>query len=619
MSVARALLMTAILAVAAGASSGSFVRTSAAGTVEILVTSAAANGGACPDAANCTLRAAINQANADASADPVVISFSPATFPPAAPATISITSALLPPVTRANVAIDASNAGVRILWNGQDVSSTPDGLVLTGDGDALHGLEVAGFRGACIAVRGEHATVGGDSTPGLANRVGSCGTGISVAASNATVAGNRIGFTADNQPSPVTTGILVAAGNATIGGPTQASGNTIGNTTVAIRVGATGAAAFSGVTVAGNTIGRDPTGQPSPVATGIDLRQPSSGATVASNSIAYATTGISVAADLGGISVTGNRFQKNQFSSLGGLAVDLNADGITNPNHTGQSAGANHLRNHPAFTRAVQSRIGGSVGEDCGGCEVQLYLADHRPGSPNDYGRILVAGGVTNADAGGNFAFDNPAVTPGQWVTALVTDAQGNTSEFGPSTRVGAGVAQCGNLQLEPGWNHGGYFGPEPIVLGTAFPADGPSAGKVSAIYHYDPVSGQYAHWIAGTGNARTLQTLEPGEAYWFLADGAATLGTGFSLSVPLPVSLKPGWNEVVYIGATADVRDALDSIAGKYQDVYRWDAAGDSPGWQVFGDGTQPAWASDFNELQACSAYEILVTEAASLTPLQP
>lgn len=619
MSVARTLLMTAILAVAVGVSGGTAGRVAAAGTVEILVTSPSANGGACPDAANCTLRAAINQANADASGDPVVITFAPATFPPATPATISITSALLPAVTRANVTIDGSNAGARILWNGQDVSSTPDGLVLIGDGDALHGLEVAGFRGACIAVRAQNVTLGGDPGTGLANRVGSCGTGILVAASNATVAGNRIGFTADNQASPITTGILVTAGNATVGGATEASGNIIGNTTTAIQVGAPGAAPFSGVSIANNVIGRDPTGQPAPIATGIELRQPSSGTTVRSNSIGYATTGISVAADAGGVAVTGNRFQTNQFSSLGGLAIDLNADGLTNPNHSGQSAGANHLRNHPTFSRAVQSRISGTVGDDCGGCEVQLYLADHRPGSPNDYGRILVAGGVANTDASGNFAFDNPAVTPGQWVTALVTDAQGNTSEFGPSTRVGAGVAQCGNLQLEPGWNHGGYFGPEPVVLGTSFPADGPGAGKVAAIYHYDPVSGTYAHWIAGTGNARTLQTLEPGEAYWFLADGAATLGTGFSLSVPLPVSLKPGWNEVVYIGATADVRDALGSIAGKYQDVYRWDSAGDSPGWQVFGDGAQPAWASDFNNLEACSAYEILVTDAASLTPLQP
>ena len=31
-----------------------------------------------------------------------------------------------------------------------------------------------------------------------------------------------------------------------------------------------------------------------------------------------------------------------------------------------------------------------------------------------------------------------------------------------------------------------------------------------------------------------------------------------------MPVQLKAGWNDFVYIGATADVRDALSSIAGK-------------------------------------------------------
>ncbi|MCZ2109156.1 MAG: hypothetical protein LC118_06280 [Dehalococcoidia bacterium] len=619
MSVARALLLAAILATAVTVPGNTLVRTSAATTIGILVTSTASTGGACPDTANCTLRAAIALANADASGVPVVISFAASVFQPTSPSSILISTPLLPPISRANVTIDGSNAGVRILWNGQDVSSTPDGIVLMGADNAVYGLEIGGFRGACVAARADRAIISGDPASGQGNLIGSCGMGIEVAGPGATVSGNRIGFTADNQASPVTTGILVVAPGAVVGGTTAAEGNVIGYTTTAIRVGGPGVAAFSGTTIGNNRMGRDPAGQPAQIATGVDLRQPSSGTTVVSNRIAYAGTGISVAADSGSVSVTGNRFQRNEFSSLAGLAIDLNADGVMNPNHDGNSGGANHLRNHPTFTRAVQSRINGTVGADCGGCEVQLYLADHRPGSPNDYGRILVAGGMTNADASGNFAFDNPAVTPGQWVTALVTDSQGNTSEFGPSTRVGAGVAQCGNLQLLPGWNHGGYFGPEPVVLGTAFPASGPDAGRVDAIYQYDSATGQYTHWISGSGVIPTLQTLEPGEAYWFLASGTVTLGTGFSLSVPLPVSLRPGWNDVVYIGATADIRDALASIAGKYRDVYRWDMAGDSPGWQVFGDGTEPPWASDFHDLEACSAYEILVTEAASLTPLQP
>jgi hypothetical protein len=88
---------------------------------------------------------------------------------------------------------------------------------------------------------------------------------------------------------------------------------------------------------------------------------------------------------------------------------------------------------------------------------------------------------------------------------------------------------------------------------------------------------------------------------------------------VPLPVTLQAGWNELLYIGAAADVRDALASIAGKYASIYRWSNAGSGkPGWSSYHAGL-PEWAQGFTTLQTCDAYSILVTEQVTLTPLQP
>jgi hypothetical protein len=584
-----------------------------------IVVTLAADGGAtaCPGA-TCTLRKAIETANADLGTGPLTIGFDSAAFPPDAPATISIGSSPLPPLRRSQLAVDASGADVRLLGTSQNLSALSDGLMVAASDVTVRGIAMEHFNGACIRIAGSGATVGGDSSATQGNRLGNCGVGIDVQAPGATIGGNLIGFAGDGSAAPLETGIQVAAANTRIGDDGQGPGygNVIGNAQVGIRVGTGGGAAFAGTRIAHNSVGRDQAAAPAPVTRGIELRQPSTGTLVSGAAIAYATTGISVAADVGGVSVTGNRFVQNTFQVLTGLAVDLNADGIANPNDEGDAdGGANGLLNHPTFARAVQSRISGSVGSTCGGCSVQIFLADHRAGSPNDYGSVPVAGGTVVADSDGVFALDTPAVTPGQWITALATDAQGNTSEFGPSTRVGGGVAQCGNVSLVQGWNHLGFFGAE-TALGDIFPSDGAELGAVTAIYHLRAGTDEFEHWFAGDSGDRTLTALEPAGAYWFFAQQPLTLSAGFTLSVPLPVTLTPGWNDVVYIGAAADVRDALASVAGQYSNVFRWLADGE---WATYGALDTPPWAREFTDLETCATYELFVTAPGVLTPLQP
>jgi hypothetical protein len=305
----------------------------------------------------------------------------------------------------------------------------------------------------------------------------------------------------------------------------------------------------------------------------------------------------------------------NVFRDISVLAIDLNDDGIHNPNHAGDTtAGANGLLNSPVISRALQAEVSGVA---CAGCQVQLYLAQHHPGGATDYGSRPLTGGVTVAGATGTFTAAATGLSPGDWLVALATDATGNTSEFGSSVRVGAGSVQCGNIPLRAGWNLVGYFGAEPLPLGSEFPAEGSSVGAVRAIYQLDAASGTYSRWLAETGAGRTLASLTPGATYWMLADSTVALDGGFSLSAPVPVVLSPGWNAFVYIGATAPVADALQSIAGSYTGLVSWASEGQD--WRRFGSPDVPGWAQDFNGIQACTAYELFATEPAILTPLQP
>lgn len=614
MAVAAVVVVLALLG--SGLHSNGTSSTAAAAPLSIVVTSPADTlaSAACPDAALCTLRKAIETANLDLTASAVTITFKPSVFPATAPATITIGSVPLPIATRPDLAIDGSGAGVRLA--GPPVIG--DGLVLTGARARVSALAFRGFFGICLKLTGADGVVGGEQAAGEGNSFEECSTAIRAEGVNARVHGNSVGFATDGlTAAAVQLGIVVTASNALVGNDGQGPGyqNRIGNAQVAVLSGGVGNAPVTGVRIVGNTIGRASDNSAAPVGTAIRLLFPVTSAQVSANSISNARMGIAIQGSSNGPSAQGVRISANVFSQIGRLSIDLNEDNQTNPNDDGDAdTGANGLRNHPRLTRAVQSRISGAA---CAGCQVQLYLAAHASGGSIDYGATPVAGGITQATDEGSFTFESPAVTPGQWVSALATDAQGNTSEFSPGSRVGAGNIQCGNGTLEQGWNLAGYFGAEPVNLGTSFPADGASAGRVRAIYHLEPGTAVYTRWFAEASFARTLFSLEPGGAYWFLADAPAPLSGGLSLSAPIPVSLKAGWNTVVYIGATAPVADAFASLGTNYKQVHAWDAAASR--WLSHSAEGAPAWAQGFADAEACRAFQVFATADGTLIPLQP
>ncbi len=585
----------------------------------IMVTSASdaeMAAGACPDPALCTLRAAIELANATDPGDRITILFDPVVFPLAMPVTIGLSEAL-PPVTRAFVSIDGAGAGVRINGGG-----ATQGIVFLAAGALVRGLAVHNLQGACVRIAGPASTAGGDARLGHGLRVGDCSVGVATSGAGNLVAGIQAGVSADlSAAAPVGTGIAVTGSGTVIGDDGAGSGfaNSVVNAAIGILVGATDGSGlpFAGVRLMRNAV--------TDSGVGLDLRQPSNGTVARDNSFSsLGGPGIRVGGDSGGQSVLGNSFLGNLFSGMPGqLPIDLNADGVRNPNDADDlDGGANGTLNHPVFTRAVQSSLSGEAGPACaaqlGPCVVQIYLVSHTPGGASDHATAPVPLGLANTDLQGRFNISSPAVSPGQWVAAIATDQAGNTSEFGPAARVGAGTVACGNVSIRAGWNHAGFFGSQPHQLELAFPA-GSDPSKVTAIYQFLDSSDSFLRWQAGTFEGRTLTTLVAPEPYWFYASGALVFGGGFALSVPLPVQLKAGWNDFVYIGAADHVRDALGSIEGKWSNLYRFVNDAGGARWQKYGNVDTPEYVRDFTVMEACTAYQLFMSEDVTLVPLQP
>jgi hypothetical protein len=170
---------------------------------------------------------------------------------------------------------------------------------------------------------------------------------------------------------------------------------------------------------------------------------------------------------------------------------------------------------------------------------------------------------------------------------------------------------QCGSSTLHPGWNLVGYFGDSTLLGGSVPPDD------VVAVHELIDGSSSYHSWfVDGSAGLSVVQT---GEAYWFYAEEVSPLSGAVSLSSALPVQLQEGWNDFVYVGATAAVPDALGSIAGQWNALYRFVNDGNGGSWRSYGDLTTPSYAHGFNEIEACGAYRIRMTENATLFPLSP
>ena len=561
----------------------------------------------CPSETLCTLREAISTANADASGEPVRITFDPEVFPLAMPSTIEVVGEPLPELTRDNATIDGGSAGVSLTGPTLE-GPAANGLTVAGMSSGVTGLRIHGFAAACLYIEGQ-ASFAGTGDGSQRNYIDECVIGILVTGVEATVAGNIIGMApGDGETTAMQSGVVVSASGVTVGGPGSPIPlfNAIGNVETAVRVGRNGGGPFQGVEVRNNLIGESYERASAPVTTAVLIDHPSDGTSVRDNRIVNAVTGILVVPDSDTDSSLENTIVGNSFESIGGLAIDLAGDGIRNPNDAGdEDVGPNNLLNSPEITTSTQAMLTGTT---CASCRVVLYVANHSPGGIGDFPLDPIIGGDVIANDVGMFTITSPLVSPGDWLMAITIDPEGNTSEFSDSVYVGAGTVQCGNVPLETGWNLVGYF------AGTASLDSGvlPS-GVLSAHRLLDGEN--YASWFPD--GPSTLAFIQTGEPYWLYSEDPGELSGGISLSTALPVSLAEGWNDFVYIGAAVGVPDALASVGDNWEALYRYDAI--SQGWRLNGGANVPGYANGFTSMEPCTAYRILMTEGATLVPLEP
>lgn len=264
------------------------------------------NGLCATAAATCTLRAAIEEANDEASAD--TITFAPL-FDAGAGATISPATAL-PKITQPLTIEGGRCTGVTAIAGpcvGLAAPSGQPGLVLAAPQVTVRGLAITG---ATTAVALESAATG------------------------ARIAGNWIGLTLAGTPAGNETGVaLGGAADVTVGGPVTTDANRFNGGTVAIAIGPGGQRAA----IEANLIGLDLTGSrifAPPSGFGIDddasgmtsaaevatifanriamqsgeaILQRGGGALIASNQIGFGAGGLPLAAGDVGIHLAGNQ------------------------------------------------------------------------------------------------------------------------------------------------------------------------------------------------------------------------------------------------------------------------------------------------------------------------
>ncbi len=120
-----------------------------------------------------------------------------------------------------------------------------------------------------------------------------------------------------------------------------------------------------------------------------------------------------------------NIVTRNSIFGNVGLGIDIDPLWAVNPNDAGDlDSGANEQLNFPVLTSATSQTVTGTA---CGGCTVEVFLADGGAGAYGE-GRTFVGSATASSD--GRFSVTVSGVTGGRYVTATATDTDGNTSEF---------------------------------------------------------------------------------------------------------------------------------------------------------------------------------------------
>ncbi len=412
----------------------------------------------------CTLRAAIEEANAHPGADTITFDFSMSIL-------LNTTVGALPAINEqlsvnASSVWNAVNNQPGVTLNGGNQSFS--GLMLLASDCEVYGLFLINFLNA-IDIRSSYNTIGAPF-PGQANFLSSNGGyGVAMygsAAHHNVVSGNVIGLsiTGDTkQPNFVGVNISGGAHHNTIGGDMVGKGNVIsGNTYHGIeiydansdsnRVGAN----YIGLPLVGSSQDVGNGGAGVYVYNGPRYTQiGSTGSDLAGNLIAFngnagvilwaahtnwVETNIIISNKADGVTVHdafGNLLMSNEIAGNGQRGVFVRgATAIGNRilvnsihHHSGYLGidlfdGGNAELPAPTITAASSS---GAAGTGCAGCNIHLFSDSADEGETYE--------GFASADGFGNWSYSGFLRGPN--VTATNTDAGGNTSEFSAPFAIG--------------------------------------------------------------------------------------------------------------------------------------------------------------------------------------
>lgn len=401
----------------------------------------------------CTLRAAVEEANACSGPDTITFKFA---------MNIDIDTNLTSLALNETATVDASDVwnsldnapGVTI--NGGDASFA--GLYLGGDSCEIYGLYITNFDGAGILAFSASNTIGGTGA-GQRNVLSGNSSGLDLSGAsvqNNVIRNNYIGLTpAGTTKNPNETGIVIANGasNNVVGGNQAAQANYISGNT------------YSGITIEGsgtdnNQIMGNAIGLGTDLSTNLGngswgiriINGPSNtvigGASNSGNFISYSTySGISALNAGSGTQVTHNIIGGNgsdgvEINNSSGLVVSDNwiaSNALDGVRVVGASAAGNLIwpnSIHGNGSKGIHLQSGGNMsiaapvinsasttgasGTTCASCRVALYS------DSSDEGQVYHD--IVWADVGGNWSYTGALFGPN--VTATSIDGSGNTSEF---------------------------------------------------------------------------------------------------------------------------------------------------------------------------------------------
>jgi hypothetical protein len=421
----------------------------------------------------CTLRAAIQEANAHAGADTIIFS-----LPGSGIHSISITSGPLPAITD-TLTLDGTSqpscvAPCIVLSGAALAGSSNNGLVLYSDYNIVKGFIITSWSKDGINIYGNQNTIQkndigfwpgnptslpnawGVEVQGSNNLIGGSGAaarnvisgntygGIAIARSGSAASGNMIqgNYIGTNAAGTAAlpngeTGITVYrwAIDTLIGGTTAGYRNVIsGNTWFGIVSSA------PGTRIQGNYIGTNAAGSaavgnyPSGIYIDGGLTTVGGGLAANSNVIAY-NNGVGI--NVNGASTRVN-MRRNSIHSNNGLGIDLGNNGVTLNDLLDPDNGPNGYQNFPVIQSATSSTSAILIALRSKASQtyrLDLYASPAGTCDPSHYGEgrkwVGTASVITNGSGvwNGTVTSTLPFLA-GQVITGTATDAAGRTSEF---------------------------------------------------------------------------------------------------------------------------------------------------------------------------------------------